>query len=355
MGELEQIKTLQEELNKTRSQQMTHRRRDVMKVFVREKALTPEAKDAIQSPIVGEFVPISGDEPLEQLVSPLSMGPISADNYNMSDVIKNDVFEITGVTDFQRGATPEIRRTATEISVMEGASNVKLRAKLEAVEEAVRRCGILLIGMAKDVFPATDVDELEMTLAGTEAERVNRLAAGEQAAAALEAGDVEGAARATEGLEYQSEATFTPTEEVFVGRYEVHVMTGSTEWRSPQAKAAKFEKLFRALTDSFQVLAAAGINVNLAEVLRLWLEAEDVLDVDSILSGQAPPPEPQPEPAPAPPAAGLPPGAVPPPTGNGGQPQMPPELAQALAAAGPPPGPPSEALGPENTGTFPPQ
>jgi hypothetical protein len=351
MGELEQIKALQEELNKTRSEMMTHRRRNVAKIAVKERALTDAAKDAMASPIVGEWVPIKGDEPIDQLVRPFNMQPIPSDNYNMSQVIKDDVFEITGVTDFQRGATPDIRRSATEISVMEGASNVKLRAKLAAVEEAVRQCGILLVGIAKDVFPKTNVDELEMTLAGTEAERVNRLGAGEDAAAALEAGDLEGAARATEGLEFQSEATFVPNEEIFEGRYEVHVMTGSTEWRSPQAKAAKFEKLFTALTQAFPILAQAGINVNLVEVLRLWLEAEDVMDVEAILSGAAAPPPPAPEPAPAglPPGAGAPNGAPPPEA-------LPPELA-ALLGGGPPgqaPGPPMAPIGPENSGQFPP-
>jgi len=358
MGELEQIKTLQEELNKTRSEQMTHRRRNVSKVLMKESSLSDTAQSALMSPVVGEVVPIAGDQPLDDLVKGLNMQPIPSDNYAMSDVIKNDVFEITGVTDFQRGATPDIRRTATEISVMEGASNVKLRSKLASIEHAVRKIGELLLGMAKDIFPDTDVDELEMTLAGTEAARVNRLGAGEQAAAAMEEGDMAGAAQAVQGLEYMSEATFTPKEEIFVGVYEVYVLTGSTEFRSPQAKANKYKDLFITLTERHEALAQAGVNVNLGEVLRLWLDAEDVMDVEGIIGSGAP--TPPPEAPPQPEAQGMmPPGMEQMMAGGapaGGE-QLPPELMAMLEAAGPPPeqlqGAPA-MVGPENSGMLPP-
>lgn len=349
-GEIEQIWPLQQELNKTRSEMSTHRRRNVAKVFVKQDALDPTAVTSLRSPIVGEIIPVKGDGPLEQLVKPVQFSNISSDNYDMTDVIRNDIFEITGVTEYQRGAAPEIRRTATEVNVMEGASNVKLRAKLANVEIALRRIGELILGIAADVFPETDAAEMEMHLAGTEAERLNRQVVGERMDGAIAEGNMEGAAQMSADLPYMDEATFTPDEEMFIGVYEVHVIHNSTQYRSPQAKAQKYKDIFQLLAANQEALQASGVQVNLGEVLKLWLEASDVLDVSAIIS-PAPPPQQMQQQMPDQQAVGAqaPPGQGPP--GSG----IPPELMQVLAGgAGPSAGPPAAEPSEANSGILPP-
>ncbi len=356
-GEVEQIWPLQQELNKTRSEMSTHRRRNAAKVFVKKDSLDPAAIQSLKSPIVGEIVPVTGDGPLESLVKTVQFSNISADNYNMTDVIRTDIFEITGVTEYQRGAAPDIRRTATEVNVMEGASNVKLRAKLAGVEIALRRVGELILGIAHDVFPDTDAKEMEMHLAGTEAERLNRSVVGSRIETATQEGQLEEAAQMTQDLPYMSEAKITPDEQMFDGIYEVNVIHNSTQYRSPQAQAQTYKEIFLLLAQNQEQLTASGVQVNLGEVIKLWLEASDILDVSAIIEPTA-----QPVPQQAPPvgmgdplaelAGGA--GAPTPPPGGNPATGMPPELMKILAGvAGPQGGPPSAEPSADNSGILP--
>jgi hypothetical protein len=350
-GEIEQIWPLQQELNKTRSEMSTHRRRNAAKVFVKKEAIGVEGIKSLQSPIVGELVPVTGDGPLEGLVKVVDFQNISADNYNMTDVIRTDIFEITGVTEYQRGAAPDIRRTATEVNVMEGASNVKLRAQLASLETALRGVGELILGMAADIFPQTDADEMAMHLAGTEAERLNRSVMGSKMA---EEQDPEILAQMSQDLPYMDEAIVTPSEEMFKGVYEVNVIHNSTEFRSPAAKSQKFREIFTVLSQNAEMLQMNGVKVNYGEVIKLWLEASDVLDVSAIISPAPPPPAPM-DPAAAggmDPLAQGPPQAPPP--GLNPAASMPPELLSVLAGnAGPQGAPPMDQPSAANSGILP--
>lgn len=343
MGELEQMWPIQLELNKSRSQLITHRRRNVAKYLIREDAITEAGKKAIQSPVVGEMVPIKGEIPLDSLVTPAHLAPLPAEAYNSADQAERDIYEITGVNEYLRGATPEIRRTATEASIIEGASNVKTRAKLSDIERAVRKLGTLIIETAKDVYPTTDVDEMAMYLTGGEAEVIARDALGAQADALVEQGDIDGARRAKAEIGL-SDVVMTPNEEIFVGIYEVDVESGSTEMRSPQVQEQKYRDMAQSLVGMSQALAQSGVNVNLRKVFEMWFEAAGITDVEGMFaqSGQAP------QPGVAPPLGGV-----------------PPEIAAALGA-GPPGGiqpgegqpnpltaaPPIDVLSDENTGAF---
>ncbi|GAG38907.1 unnamed protein product, partial [marine sediment metagenome] len=79
MGELEQIWDIQLEIDKTRSQQIAHRKRNISKVFVKKDSLSPEAESAMTSSVVGELIPITGEQPLTELVMPLQLTPLPAE------------------------------------------------------------------------------------------------------------------------------------------------------------------------------------------------------------------------------------------------------------------------------------
>jgi len=217
MGDLEQIYHLQQELNKTRSELMTHRRRNVAKIFIKDSALNDDAREAMMSPIVGQAIPIEGDQPLSDLVMPLSLAPIASENYSSSQQIMDDIREITGVTEYQRGAAPEITRTATEASIMEGAANVKIKAKLAAIEAATRQAGEIILAIAAEVFPQTDVDEIAVWIGGEQARKMNDMQTGEEMASAADAGQMEELGELQGKLGNQSEALITPTDEMFEG------------------------------------------------------------------------------------------------------------------------------------------
>lgn len=283
IGELEQIGKLQHELNKTRSELMTHRRRNVTKQFVRKGAIGKDAKAALQSPIINEIVEIDTQEPLQNVLTPFQTPPLTSDNYSASNEIKDDIREITGVTEYQRGIAPEITRTATEASIMDAASNVKLQSKLTAIEEAARRLGVILLGISRETFPETDTDEWALFIGGDEAQRLARLQQSETANAQYAAGDIEGVmSTMTEPL--GNEAEVKPGEDMFIGEYEVLVEVGSTEYRDPKLRQERLKGMFFDLAQMAPALQGMGVNVDMSRMLRLWLESTDIIDVDSLLA-----------------------------------------------------------------------
>lgn len=319
-GELEQIWPLQQELNHARSQMSTHRRRNTAKVFIKEDAVTKEGTAALQSAVVGELVPIKGDQPLDALVAAVNFPQLSADVYNAAEIHRQDILEITGVSEYQRGVLPNIRRTATEASIIEGASNAKTRYKLRQVERAARGIGILLLAFAEEIFPLTSSDEMELFITGSDADGILR-ADPNMPASAVGLSDVAG--------------RLTP--DVFDGEYQVDVEVGSTELRSPAVREQKFRELALALIQIAPTLQQLGIQMNLRKPLELWFEAAGIADVEGMFAGE-------------------------------GESGVPPQLQQLLqqAASGqsvqrsPGPGPQPALSGlpsnptPDNTGTLPP-
>lgn len=290
MSELEQIKALQDELNKSRSELATHRRRNIAKYFVREDVLDQDAIDAMRSPIVGQGIPLKTDVPLNDVVVPIQIAPLPAEAYTSADQALRDVYEITGVSEYLRGAAPEIRRTATEASIIEGASNVKVQAKLRKVEKAARQMGTIILSVAKGVFPETDVDEMGLFLTGDEAMRALRAQQGEQAAELLEGGaqPIDALAQLPD-LSLQQDAELTPTEEMFVGEYEVFVETASTELRNPLFKEQKFREMALALTGQAPALQQMGVNLNLRKVYEKWFEAAGISDIEGMFDASGAP------------------------------------------------------------------
>ena len=284
MGELEQVDMLQMELNKARSQMVSHRRRNVQKFAARKDALSHEAKRALRSEIVNDVVEIDDrGTDLKDVVMPLDVPLLSPDAYNSAEISKQDMFDITGVSEYLRGSVPSGRRTATEASIVEGANNVKTAHKLRAVEDALQKLGQLIIEIARDVFPLTDEDEAGMIVTGREAQS---LAA---------AGAVEGVSR--DQAATVASARLAPSAEdgqMWKGEYQVFVEASSTELRDPFIREQKFRQLFTDIMGFLPVLNAQGINPDVRKLLELWFEAAGVEDFESIF-GTAPPPQRSPE------------------------------------------------------------
>lgn len=323
MGELEQLVSLQEELNKTRTQMVEHRRRNAQKWVARKNTLDLAAKQALQSEEVNSVVEIEGDRELNDLLAPLEVPNLAADAYAIDQLIKGDVYEISGVNEYLRGAAADIRRTATEATIIEGATNVKTAQKLRAVEAAARQVGQLLLDMASAVYPLTDADEMTMILTGRDA----------QAVVAAEKPNTD--------MTRLMGAKLTLNPNVFDGTYEVFVEQGSTELRNPQAREQKYLTLFLTLLEAAPALVQMGVTVNMRKPLELYLEAAGVDDIEAIVGTAAQagmPPLPN---QPGEPAQG--------PGYTGG-------LAGMMAAGQPPPqaGPPTAAPTPENSGMLPP-
>lgn len=289
MGELEQLWDMQQELNKTRSQQITHRRRGAAKIAYLKDAITEEGKQALTSPEVMAGVPFEGgDLTLDQLIQPINIPNISSDAYNMSDIITRDVYEISGVNEYLRGATPEVRRTATEATIIEGASNVKSRHKLRLIEKGTRRVGQLMLDIMRDTFPQTEYDELGLYLTGSDAQAISRMEHGENVADLVQRGasesEIVGAEKAARSGVY-SNVTVNPNDDLFKGRYEVFVESHSTELRNPMMKEQRAREMFLAVAGQAPMLQQMGVPVNVRKLLARWFEAAGIKDVDGMFEG----------------------------------------------------------------------
>lgn len=319
MGDIEQIWELNQELNKTRSEMMTHRRRNIAKYIGRRDLVDDNAIEALTSPVVGAIAWVEGDFDTNQIITPVNLAPLSADTYRISDQVFSDIYEITGVNEYLRGAAPEIRRTATEASIIEGASNVKTRHKLRKIETSLRSVGELMLGVAADIYPQTEYEELAMFITGEDAESVNRLAEGEQAIAASQAGLPPPQFSDTPA----DDAIIVPEPEIFRGVYNIEVVQNSTELRNPIFKEQKYREITLQVINAFPVLAQAGVTVNLRRLMELWFEAAGLPDIESLFT----------------PGSSFQQG----PAGQGSPSQLPPEIESLLQGGGPPAGQPNLA------------
>lgn len=138
VGDLESIESLQLELDKTRSQLMNDRKRFARKYLYHERSFGADGRQALESDEDGRFVPVVDEnKPLSEVVAPMPQTPISPEIYNYSNIIENDINTVSGVSEYARGAMPEIRRTATEASIIADAQNARAADKLAIVEIAI--------------------------------------------------------------------------------------------------------------------------------------------------------------------------------------------------------------------------
>ena len=135
IGDLESIESLQLELDKTRSQLMNDRKRYARKYLYHERSFGPEGREALESEEDGRMVPVVDENrPLNEVVIPMPQVPISPEIYAYSDIIEQDINTVSGISEYARGAMPEIRRTATEASIIADAQNARAADKLAIVE-----------------------------------------------------------------------------------------------------------------------------------------------------------------------------------------------------------------------------
>jgi hypothetical protein len=149
MGELEAIEPLQYELNETRTQMMNHRKRYSRKYLFKESAFDDFGRQALSSDEDNAMVPVKGDENLGNVVVPMPALINPPDFYNQSAMIISDMDRVSGVSDYQRGILPEIRRTATEASIVQGSADARASEKLGIIERGVAACAERLIKLAQ--------------------------------------------------------------------------------------------------------------------------------------------------------------------------------------------------------------
>lgn len=157
MGELEAIEGLQHELNETRTQMMNHRKRFSRKWLYKESAFDPDGRSMLESDEDNVMVPVVGDEPLGGVIAPMPAVINPPEFYNQSSLIAGDMDRVSGVSDYMRGAMPEIRRTATEAAIAQDASNARAADKLALIELTIGRTASRLVALAQQYMTGEQV------------------------------------------------------------------------------------------------------------------------------------------------------------------------------------------------------
>ena len=149
MGELEAIEPLQMELNQTRTQMMNHRKRFARKWLYKESAFDADGRAALESDEDNVMVPVISEDGLNNAITPMPAIISPPEFYNQSTLISDDIDRVSGVSEYMRGALPEIRRTATEAAIAQDASNARSSDKLAIIERAIGDCARRLVMLAQ--------------------------------------------------------------------------------------------------------------------------------------------------------------------------------------------------------------
>lgn len=157
LGDLEAIETLQLELNETRTQMMNHRKKFARKWLYKEKFFDPRGVELLRSPDDNVMVPVIGDTPLGDVIQAMPAVISPADFYNQSQIIQADIERVSGVSDYQRGAAPDIRRTATEAGIMADAANARTADALGQIETSLAEIAERVIGLMQQFMTGEQV------------------------------------------------------------------------------------------------------------------------------------------------------------------------------------------------------
>lgn len=135
IGEIEAIEPLQNELNDTRTGMVRARRLDSRKLLYRKDSIGSKGMDALTSDVDNALVEVTDDRPFTDVIAPVPRNDANAELYRQhSEVIESDIDRVTGVNEYMRGALPEVRRTATEASIIQDAANARAADKLDTIE-----------------------------------------------------------------------------------------------------------------------------------------------------------------------------------------------------------------------------
>ena len=269
MGELEAIEPLQRELNETRTQMMNHRKRFSRKWLYKESAFDQEGRNMLESDEDNVMVPVVSEEPLGGIIAPMPAVISPPEFYNQSSLITADIDRITGISEYARGALPEIRRTATEAGIIQDAANARSSDKLAIIERAIADAARRLVMLAQQY------------MTGEQAIRVSGKSS--------------------------SNAWMKFDRDYIQGEFDFEVEAGSTQ---PMNESFRRQMALQ-VVDAMAPFATAGI-VDMQRLAKYVLQQGfGIKSAESFIVAPQPPAQPEVAPPPTAPSAGLPPGMPP--------------------------------------------
>ena len=323
MGDVQQIESLQLELNETRTQMLNYRKKFRRAWVYAKDRFDRDGIAALESDDDNVMIPVQGDSNPSDSVAPMPAIVTPAEWWDQSAMISDDLDRVSGISDYQRGGNENIKRTATEAAMIQDASNARAQDRLSKVELILSEIGERVMLLQQQYMTGEQMARIvTMPIKGW----------------------------------------FPYTADHIRGRFDFTVQGGSTE---PQNETFRRQSALQIVDASIPFMDAGVVNMPTlyAELLRRGF---GIKDAERYVNMPAPPPElaglgqggspvpPSGEPPPGPPMEqpmppemgggmppqGMPPGGGMPPEMMGAPPQgMPPEL-MAMMGGGMPPGMP---------------
>ena len=147
MGDVQQIESLQLELNETRNQMLNYRKK-FRRAWVYAKDLfDKDGIKGLESEDDNVMIPVMGDQNPANAIAPVPPSITPPEFFDQSAMISTDLDRISGVSDYQRGAQTAIKRTATEAAMIQDAANARAQDRLAKVESILAECGERVVAL----------------------------------------------------------------------------------------------------------------------------------------------------------------------------------------------------------------
>lgn len=157
VGDVETIFPLQVELGMVRTAQVNDRKRGNRITLYKESALGSQGVSDMKDGKDNAFIPVLNNTPFNeafQQIQPLGLPP---EWYRSDQQSLSDIDLVSGVSEYQRGGQANIRRTATEVGLMQDASNARSADKLAKVERAMSEIAEQMIKLSQQFLEKSDV------------------------------------------------------------------------------------------------------------------------------------------------------------------------------------------------------
>lgn len=160
IGDIETVAPLQQELALTRTQMVNDRKRGRRIYLTRPDEIGEEGMDSLYGSDDQVVIEVEGDRPFADVFAAVSSSGLPPEWYNQSAMILDDINLVSGVSEYQRGSVTEIRRTATEASMIQDAANARSADKLSIIERAIGEVAQRVVQLAQQYLTTDQVAKI---------------------------------------------------------------------------------------------------------------------------------------------------------------------------------------------------
>lgn len=158
IGDVETIYPLQLELAITRTAQLNDRKRGRRITLFRESALDAQGVESLRAGEDNVMINVTNaSSTFDEVFKQVSSQGLQPEWYRADQQAMSDIDLVSGVTEYQRGGQTDIRRTATEVGVMQDAANSRSADKLAKVERAMAQVAERMIKLSQEFMDTESV------------------------------------------------------------------------------------------------------------------------------------------------------------------------------------------------------